>query len=272
MFVIIAGVAHYVCLKCGQHDLTAEASRQHSHEQHYAWFIGLPQGESSYKHDKTKPATYFKAARKASEDDLGNPTKRKRTEPKPVITPKQDISRVITASLARSSRPDAYALATSSSRPNAYVLATSSSRPNAATLARSSSSRPDAYVLATSSSRPEASRAVAILDTILSPSSSSPRACAMAPSSTMAPLPIYLPSGQVEVNENADWIEQLSISSDNEEEDQLESTNKPLKVNSNDYVVDWKSLYYQSCQIIQSLETLNNNLNEAIMHYTGQNQ
>jgi predicted DNA binding protein len=92
----------------------------------------------------------------------------------------------------------------------------------------------------------------------------------MAPSSTMTPLSVYLPSDQVEVNENADFneIEQLSISTDNEQEDQLDSTNKSFDVNSNDYVVDWKNLYYQSCQIIQSLETVNNSLNNAIKHYT----
>lgn len=292
-------MAHYVCLKCGQHDLTADASREHSEEQHHVWFTSLPRGESSYKLDKTKPSTYFKAARKASEDDSINPTKRKRTEPKPVVTPKQDVSRAIANALAisSSSRPVAlatlsskpytlatssssrpYALATSSLRPDAlatfssrpYALATSSSRPDVLT---TSSSRPDAlatlssrpYALATSSSKLDASRAV---DTLSSPRCRS--ACFTAPSSTMTPLSVYLPSDQAKVNENADFneIEQLSISTDSEQEDQLDSTNKSFNVNSNDYVIDWKKLYFQSCQIIQCLETVNNSLNNAIMHYT----
>jgi hypothetical protein len=62
-YYFFAGVAHYVCLHCGQHDLTAEANRLHCYKEHRAWFVGLPRGESSYKVDKTKAATYFKVAK-----------------------------------------------------------------------------------------------------------------------------------------------------------------------------------------------------------------
>jgi hypothetical protein len=131
-----------------------------------------------------------------------------------------------------------------------------------------------------SSARTDNTNYTLLLDT-LSPSSLSSRGdrsatavTAIANDDVFKNLNLSLPSAQVnEGDVDLTEIEQISLSSDDDQENLSVLVNKPLHVfdKPND-AVDWKSLYLQSYQVIRSLETLNNNLNEALMHYTGQKE